>query len=51
LADAADTQERAEGARRLYNNAGIYGVWGGAVVAVAGAGAVAAALSLFEDAP
>ncbi len=51
LADAADTQERAEGARRLYNNAAIYGVWGGAVVAGAGAGAVAAALLLFEDAP
>jgi hypothetical protein len=48
---AAEQQAAADRSRAAWNGAGIYAVWGGVVLAVAGAGAVAASFLLTEEAP
>jgi len=49
LDDAAAKQLEVDGNRGLWNNAGIYAAWGGALVAVAGGAALVAAFTLIDD--
>lgn len=49
LDDAAAKQVEVDRNRGLWNNAGIYAAWGGALVAVAGGAALVAAFTLIDD--